>query len=263
MRLLFVGDVVGRPGREILARGLPRLRAEHDVDLTVVNGENSAGGTGITEKTAGEIFAAGADVITTGNHVWDKREVEAYIATEPRLLRPANDEGKPGAGSIVVTARDGTRVGIANLLGRVFMNDVADPFRSADAIVAELAEQSSVLFIDFHAEATSEKVALAWYLDGRVSAVVGTHTHVTTADERILPGGTAFLSDVGMTGPHESVIGVDVQSVLRRFLERRSVRMHVAQGDLRISAVVIEIDPEGGRARSIRRVSFRDDEASS
>lgn len=259
MRLLFVGDVVGRPGREVLARGLPRLRERHAVDIAIVNGENSAGGTGITETTAEAIFAAGADVITTGNHVWDKPEVEGYIAREPRLLRPANESNRPGAGSHVATAADGTRVGVINLLGRVFINGAQDPFRCAERLVAEIAESASVIFIDFHAEATSEKVALAWHLDGKISALVGTHTHVTTADERILPQGTAFLTDVGMTGPHESVIGVDVESVLQRFLTRRSTRMRVAERDLRISAVLIDVDPADGRARAIERVAYHDE----
>jgi metallophosphoesterase (TIGR00282 family) len=262
LKLLFVGDVFGTPGRRVLKSGLKRLRQEHAPDLVVVNGENVAGGSGITPDTAEELFRCGADVITTGNHVWDKREIVPYLDRHPRLLRPANyPHPAPGPGVCVVEARDGTPVAVVNLMGRVFMADVDDPFRALDAILREIGDQTRVVLVDFHAEATSEKMAFGWHVDGRVTAVVGTHTHVPTADERVLPGGTAYISDVGMTGPYDSVIGMDKAIVLERFLSQRPARFAPAEGDVRLAAVLIEASPVTGRASAIRRLMLREDPA--
>ncbi len=258
MKILFVADVVGLPGRTALRSGLARLRAELRPDLVIANGENAAGGNGLTPAIADEIFRAGCDVVTTGNHIWDRKEIIPYLADHPRLLRPANHpDGTPGRGTCVVAAPDGTPVGVANLMGRVFMPPVDDPFRAADVALDAFRREARVVVVDFHAEATSEKAALAWYLDGRVSAVVGTHTHVPTADERLLPGGTAFVTDAGMTGPHDSVIGVEKTEAIERFLTQRPVRLSVAKEDPRLQAVLLEIDPSTGRAESVRRVEHR------
>ena len=254
LRLLFVGDVVGAPGRRLLNARLRALRSEVRADLTVVNGENAAGGAGITVATAAEIFSAGADVITTGNHVWDKKDAVPLLDKNSRVLRPANyPEGTPGTGVAVVEA-GGTPVAVVNLMGRVFMPHVDDPFRAADRIVESLATVTKVVLVDFHAEATSEKTALGWYLDGRVSAVIGTHTHVATADARVLPGGTAYMTDAGMTGPHRSVIGVKAEQAIQRFLTQRPLAYETAEGDVRLCAVVVDVDRASGRASSIERV---------
>ena len=257
MQLLFVGDVVGQPGRRFLKQALRRLGREHAPDLVVVNGENAAGGHGLTPATADEIFRAGADVITSGNHIWDRKEIHAYLETEDRVLRPANyPHPAPGRGVGLYVARDGTQVAVVNLMGRVFMGQLDDPFRLADEILRQLGDRSQVTVVDFHAETTSEKMAFAWHLDGRVSAVVGTHTHVPTADERVLPGGTAFITDVGMTGPYESVIGMEKEGALERFLTQRPTRFVPAVEDVRLAAVLIDISPLDGRARSIRRIEL-------
>ena len=256
MRILFVGDVVGAPGRRIARTRLKGLKRDVGAELTIVNGENAAGGAGLTTATAEELFAAGAEVVTTGNHIWDKREVLGLLDREPRLLRPANyPEGSPGAGVFVVEAA-GTRVAVVNLMGRVFMPLVDDPFRAADRIVADLAGSARVVLIDFHAEATSEKMAFAWYLDGRVAAVLGTHTHVATADARVLPGGTAFITDVGMTGPFDSVIGVKKEQAIERFRTSRSVPYETADGDVRLDAVRVDVDTASGRATGIERIEL-------
>jgi metallophosphoesterase (TIGR00282 family) len=256
VRVLFVGDVVGAPGRRILRQRLPALKREAGAALTVVNGENAAGGAGLTQATADEILDAGADVITTGNHIWDKREAAGVLAGDPRILRPANyPDGAPGAGQTVVTTAHGP-VAVVNLMGRVFMPLVDDPFRAADRIVAELAGVTRAVIVDFHAEATSEKSAFAWSLDGRVSAVLGTHTHVATADERILPGGTAFITDVGMTGPFDSVIGIRKEQAIERFRTARSTPYETAEADVRLDAVIVDLDPRSGRASAIRRVEI-------
>ena len=261
MRILFVGDVVGQPGRRFLGLALRRLDRRFCPDLVVVNGENSAGGLGITPGTAEEIFAAGADVITTGNHVWDRREIEPYLEEHDRLLRPANYPApSPGGGVCILEARDGTPVAVMNLVGRVFMADTDDPFRTADAILAEIEGRAQVVLVDFHAEATSEKIGLGWYLDGRVTAVVGTHTHVATADARVLPQGTAFITDVGMTGPHDSVLGVEKSAVLQRFLTQRRTRFSPASGDVRLCGVLIDATPATGRAEGIRRIELAEDD---
>jgi metallophosphoesterase (TIGR00282 family) len=258
MRLLCVGDVVGRAGRTILKPVLRRLRRRHRPELIVVNGENAAGGVGLTPKIADEIFGAGADVITTGNHVWRRNEILDYLERTERLLRPANyPDPAPGGGVCIVELPDGTPVAVVNLMGRLYMEAVDDPFRTADLILDELAGRARVVLVDFHAEATSEKVALGWYLDGRVSAVVGTHTHVPTADARVLPGGTAYVTDLGMTGPYDSVIGVEKSGALERFLTQRPLRLSPAEGDPRLCGVLIEVSEQSGRASSIVRVEER------
>jgi len=247
---------VGAPGRRIARFRLKRLRRDVGADLVIVNGENAAGGAGLTQATAEELFAAGADVITTGNHVWDKREALTLLEREPRIVRPANyPEGSPGKGVVVVSAA-GTRIAVVNLMGRVFMPLLDDPFRAADRILDELAGSARVVLVDFHAEATSEKSAFAWYLDGRVSAVVGTHTHVATADARVLPGGTAFITDVGMTGPFDSVIGVRKEQAIERFRTSRSIPYETADGDVRLSAVTVDVDSASGRALAIERIEL-------
>jgi len=258
MRVLFVGDVVGAPGRRILRQRLKGLKVDLGADLTIVNGENAAGGAGLTTATAEELFASGADVITTGNHVWDKRDVLGLLEREPRLLRPANyPEGSPGSGVVVVPVA-GTRVAVLNLMGRVFMPLLDDPFRAADRILSELRGEAKVVIVDFHAEATSEKMAFAWSFDGKVSAVLGTHTHVATADARVLPGGTAFITDAGMTGPFDSVIGVKKEQAIERFRTSRSVPYETAEGDVRLSAVRVDVDPQSGRAESIERLELKE-----
>lgn len=258
MRILFVGDVVGAPGRRILRARLKDLIRDVGADFTIVNGENAAGGAGLTSATAEEILAAGADAITTGNHVWDKREVNGLLARDPRILRPANyPEGASGSGVYVGDAA-GSRVAVVNLMGRVFMPLTDDPFRAADRIVDALRGKARVVIVDFHAEATSEKSAFARYLDGRVAAVLGTHTHVATADERVLPGGTAFIADVGMTGPHDSVIGVKTEQAIERFLTSRPIPYETAEGDVRLSAVRVDVEPHSGHATAIARVELRE-----
>jgi 2',3'-cyclic-nucleotide 2'-phosphodiesterase len=255
MNLLFIGDVVGRPGRRAVAQWLPALRRELEADFVVANGENSAGGFGITPQTFQELTAAGVDVVTGGNHIWHTREAPALLDGEPRLLRPGNyPAGAPGRGAGVFPAR-GARVGVVNLEGRVFMEPLASPFEYAREEVERLRADTPVILVDMHAEATSEKAALAWHLDGRVSAVVGTHTHVQTADERILPGGTAFITDAGMTGPRDSVIGMSREIVLQRFLTLLPARFEVAGGPAQLNGVVIEVDAATGRASAIRRVN--------
>jgi len=258
MKLLFIGDIVGRPGRDLLRRHLKALAASLAVDLVIANGENAAGGNGITRDNAKDIFGAGVDVITTGNHVWDKREALEFIVGEPRLIRPANyPDGTPGLGSYVAVSAIGVKVGVVNVMGRVFLHAIDDPFRAADREIARVKDSGAqVVFVDMHAETTSEKVALGWYLDGQVAAVVGTHTHVQTADERILPGGTACLTDVGMTGPHDGVIGMDKTAVIARFVTGLPGRFEPATGDARLHGVTVTTDPATGKALAIERVAL-------
>lgn len=258
MKLLFIGDVFGRPGREAVRQGLKGLVHAHEVDLVIANGENSAAGFGITREIGDQLFGFGIDVMTSGNHIWDKKEALDYIAREPRLLRPANyPAGAPGHGVTVVRSRTDVPVGIINVMGRVFMAHIDDPFTLARREAERLrADGVQVIFVDFHAEATSEKVAMGWHLDGVVTAVVGTHTHVQTADNRVLPGGTAYLTDVGMTGPHDGVIGVEKAPVLQKFLTGLPARFETATGDPRLNAVVITTDATTGRASAIERVSL-------
>jgi 2',3'-cyclic-nucleotide 2'-phosphodiesterase len=253
LRLLFVADVVGRPGREAVKTLLPQLRQELNPDVVVLNGENAAGGFGLTAKIADELKGFGADVITTGNHVFDQKEFVTELPELDRVIRPANyPPGAPGVGACVIEAA-GERVLVMNLMGRLFLNDIDDPFRAADAILAQYSDVRIAL-CDMHGEATSEKQAMGWYLDGRVSAVVGTHTHVATADERVLPGGTAYVTDVGMVGPRDGVIGVDKQAVLKRFLTGVPYRFEVASGPVTFNSVLITIEKFQGRATSIQRI---------
>jgi 2',3'-cyclic-nucleotide 2'-phosphodiesterase len=259
MNLLFIGDIFASPGRRIVADHLSDIVESNQIDLAIANAENAAGGFGLTPAIAEELFALGLDVLTSGNHIWDKREVYDYFGRQPRLLRPANYPDAPGSGLVVLRARNGLECAVVNLQGRVYMPSVDCPFRKADRILEELDPAIKVRFVDFHAEVTSEKVAMGWYLDGRVSAVVGTHTHVPTADTRILPGGTAYQTDCGMTGPYHSVIGVDTDIVLRRFLTGLPVRMEAARGEPELHAVIVEVDDATGKARSVRRHAIRGD----
>ncbi|MEW6321663.1 MAG: TIGR00282 family metallophosphoesterase [Acidobacteriota bacterium] len=258
MRLLFIGDIVGRPGRDLVRRYLAALVRERGVDFVVANAENAAGGAGITSEIANDLLRDGVDVLTTGNHVWDKREALEFIQREPRLLRPANyPAGTPGAGRIVATARGGAAVGVVNVMGRVFMAAIDDPFATAAREIDAVKDAGArIVFVDMHAETTSEKMALAYHLDGRATAVIGTHTHVQTADERILPGGTAYLTDVGMTGPHDGVIGMDKAGVIARFTTALPVRFEPATGDARLHAVLITADERTGAATGIERVAL-------
>src|SRR5450432_3336358 len=253
MNILFIGDIFGSPGRRIVADHLQDIVQANSIDLTIANAENAAGGFGITPSIAEELFALGLDVLTSGNHVWDKRELFDYFARQPRLLRPANYPEAPGRGAITYRARNGTECAVINLQGRTYMPDTDCPFRKVDQILGELDASVKVRFVDFHAEVTSEKMAMGWYLDGRVSAMVGTHTHVPTADTRILAGGTAYQTDCGMTGPYHSVIGVQTDIVIQRFLTGRPVRMEAARTGPELHAVIVDVDEATGKARAVRR----------
>ena len=258
MKLLFIGDIVGRAGRKVLAEHLLRVIDRQMVDLVVANGENAASGYGLTNKVLRELFDTGVDVITSGNHIWDKREINDALDREEHLLRPANyPPGLPGRGAGVYETAAGIKVGILNLEGRVFMKNLDCPFRAADRLVAELHQQASIVMVDFHAEATSEKQALGHYLAGRVSAVIGTHTHVQTADERILEGGTGYLTDVGMTGSQDAVIGNEKGPALERFLTQQSVRLEVAKKDPQLCAVLLTIAEENGHCTQIERIQLK------
>jgi metallophosphoesterase (TIGR00282 family) len=263
MRILFIGDIFGRPGRTIVKDHLPSLVKEHAIDLIIANGENAAAGFGITPPIAEDLFELGIDVITTGNHIWDKREIVDYFRNADgnqhsmarRLLRPANyPAGMPGWG-LYEGKKNDVPYAVINLQGRVFMTANDDPFRIADQLLKEI--KARIVVVDIHAEATSEKISMGWYLDGRVTAVVGTHTHVPTADEHVLPGGTAYITDVGMTGPYDSVIGVKKELVMGKFLSNMPVRFEPASGDVRLCAVVVDCDNATGRARKIERVMIR------
>lgn len=257
MRVLMVGDVYGRPGRRLLQDHLGRIRAERGVDFVVANVENAADGFGVTPDLAEQLRGAGIDCLTSGNHIWDKPEINDLLRREPRLLRPHNyPDETPGTGLFVGEA-GGIPVAVVNLMGRLFMPPCDDPFRSAERALEAIGSRARVILVDMHAEATSEKQAIAVALDGRVSAVCGTHTHVQTADERLLPGGTAYLSDLGMTGPYDSVIGIDKELAVRRFTSGMPVRFTVAKGDARLCGALVDIDEGTGRARSIERVQFR------
>ena len=255
MRVLFVGDVVGRPGRDAVEALLPGLRERLEVDACVVNGENIANGIGITPRLADRLLAAGADAITLGNHAWRREEIGPYLATSPAVIRPANFQaGAPGRGLTVVTARDGTRVAVMNLLGTLFLDPAHSMWEVVDELVDQAKAEADVVVVDVHAEATSEKVALASWLDGRVTAVLGTHTHVQTSDARVLPGGTAALTDVGMTGPHDSVIGVQTELAIRRMRTGMPVRFETASAGVRVEGALITCDPGTGRASAIEPV---------
>jgi hypothetical protein len=256
VKLLFIGDIVGEPGRKAVESIVPRLRDEHALDFVIANGENSAGGNGITPPIAGELFSAGVDVITSGDHLWDQKTVSELLYSEPRFLRPLNyPPGVIGRGANVFQVRNLPPIGVMNVQGRVFMPPMENPFTTADEAVSRLREQTKIIFVDFHGEATSEKIAFGRFMDGRVSAVVGTHTHVQTADEQIFPGGTAFLTDAGFTGPHESVLGREIHPVLQRFRTSMPQRFEVARNDIKLNGAVVEIDNATGNAVSIRRVS--------
>src|ERR1700691_6181434 len=236
MKIIFIGDIVGSPGRQIVTDRLADIVQSRQIDLVIANGENSAAGFGITPRIAEELFAAGIEVLTGGNHVWDRKEILEYIPQQPRLVRPANfPEGNPGSGLYVGTARNGVPYAVLDLQGRVFMASNDCPFRAADRDLARIPAEVRVIFVDLHAETTSEKIAIGWYLDGRVSAVIGTHTHVPTADEHVLPGGTAYITDAGMTGPHDSIIGMNKEGALQRFLDAMPARFSVAENDVQMN----------------------------
>ncbi|HTX53633.1 MAG TPA: TIGR00282 family metallophosphoesterase [Candidatus Baltobacteraceae bacterium] len=258
MRLLFIGDIVGQPGRRIVARHLKELVVAQAADVVLANAENAAGGFGITPSVGHELFAMGIDLLTSGNHVWDKKEAELYLSQESRVLRPANyPEETPGTGAHVLRKGE-WMVGVLNLQGRAFLPPIDCPFRAADREIEQLKRVTDTIIVDFHAEATAEKQAFGWYVDGRVSAVIGTHTHIQTADERILPGRTAYITDVGMTGPRDSVIGIAREDALHRFLTQMPKKFTMASGPAHLSAVVVDIGDDG-RARSIERIQLQED----
>ena len=256
MKLLFIADIVGQPGRQAVKELVPVLRRRHGVDLVVANGENAAGGSGITVKTAEEIFSSGVDIMTSGDHLWDQKEIADLLANERRFVRPLNyPPGTPGQGSAIFQAENRGPVAILNLQGRTFMPPLENPFHCGLMEIERLRKTTKLIFVDFHAEATSEKVALARMLDGRVSAVIGTHTHVQTADEQIFPGGTAFLCDAGFTGPHESVIGRDIEPIIKRFMTNQPQKFEVAKGRVFLQGALLEIDDASGKTLKIQRVS--------
>jgi 2',3'-cyclic-nucleotide 2'-phosphodiesterase len=267
MRVLFIGDIVGSPGRQIVHDRLADLVEQRHIDVVIANGENSASGFGITPRIADGLLAGGIDVLTGGNHSWDRKEIFDYMPQEPRLLRPGNfAEGNPGSGLYVGMAKNGVKYAVLNLQGRVFLPAIDDPFKKADAELAKLPADAAFVLVDMHAETTSEKIALGWYLDGRVTAVVGTHTHVATADEQVLPHGTAYITDVGMTGPHDGVIGMERGGIVKKFLDGLPARFEVASGDIQMNTVLIATDDIGTRneagrlrAKSIERLRLRID----
>jgi hypothetical protein len=261
VRILFIGDIVGKPGRELVRRGLATLVDHHNIDFVIANAENAAAGFGITREIGEQLLDWGVEVMTSGNHIWDKKEALEYIGIEPRLLRPANyPAGAPGNGSYLARTQHDESIGVINIMGRVFMLNIDDPFTVVRREIDKLRERTRTIFVDFHAEATSEKIAMGWHLDGKVSAVIGTHTHVQTADERILPKGTAYLTDVGMTGPHDSIIGVEIEPALGRFLNALPAKFETATGNPRLNAVVVETDPKTGLAVDIERLSVSVDD---
>jgi metallophosphoesterase (TIGR00282 family) len=262
MKVLFVGDIVARPGRDLLKRALKSLVRAHGIDIVLANVENAAGGAGVTREIVDELLALGVQVLTSGNHIWDKREVLQFIDVEPRLLRPANyPQGAPGSGSFVLQGSDGVSVGVVNVMGRIFLANIDDPFAVATREIGRVRDAGArIIVVDFHAEATSEKIAFGWHFDGTVTAVVGTHTHVQTADERVLPGGTAYITDVGMTGATDGVIGMERTAVITRFMTGVPARMETASGDPRLNAVIIEADVATGRATGIARLNLGLDE---
>ena len=255
MKILFIGDIVGEPGRRAVAELLPGIKKANGVEFVIGNAENVAGGSGITPSLADELFASGLDVITSGDHVWKRKEIIERIDSDRRILRPANyPAGAPGFGSTVIKSESGIEVGVINLIGRVFMQALECPFRTAKEEIDKIKNKARIIIVDMHAEATSEKIALGWYLDGTVSAIIGTHTHVQTADEKILPGGTAFLCDAGMTGPLDGVIGRKKEQILARFLTQMPMKFEMAEGDIQLQGAVIDIDEKTGKANSIKRI---------
>lgn len=257
MRVLFIADVIGNPGRRIIEKHLKGLREKEGISLVIANGENGAGGYGLTQETADELLSQGIDLLTSGNHIWDRKDFLVRLRDDPRILRPANyPPGNPGRGTALFTTRDGRTVGVVNLQGKVFMAPLDCPFRTGMQLIEKLRQVTKCIIVDFHAEATAEKIALGWYLDGLVSAVIGTHTHVQTADERVLPQGTAYITDVGMTGPVDSVIGVKTELALKRFLTQVPYRFETAEKNVRLMGVVIDVDDNTGRSRWIRRLNI-------
>ncbi len=259
MNILFIGDIFGSPGRRIVADHLEDIQATNQIGLTIANAENAAGGFGLTPAIAEDLLGMGIDVLTTGNHIWDKKEIFDYLPRQPRVLRPANYPEAPGSGCHVLRTRSGVDCAVINLQGRVYMPATDCPFRKADQILGGLNPAVKVRFVDFHAEVTSEKMAMGWYLDGRVSAMVGTHTHIPTADTRILPNGTGYQTDCGMTGPYGSVIGVETETILRRFLTALPVRMEPSKLGPELHAVIVDVDESSGCARAIRRHAISGD----
>jgi metallophosphoesterase (TIGR00282 family) len=261
MKILFIGDIVGKPGRRAVRELLPGIVKEHDIDFVIANCENAASGFGITKDIVDELLRYDIDVLTSGNHIWDKKEVIEFIEDYEYLLRPANyPDGNPGWGSAVKPAVSGDGIGVINLEGRIFMRALDCPFKKAKEEIERIKTRAAIVIVDMHAEATSEKKALGWFLDGQVTAVVGTHTHVQTADEEVLPGGTAYISDVGMTGPFDSVIGIKTESIIERFLTQVPNRFDVAKKDIRLQGVVIDVDEKSGQSRDIKRISVKLDE---
>jgi metallophosphoesterase (TIGR00282 family) len=257
MKILFIADIVGKPGRRAVRELLPSLVPEYSVDLVVANVENAAAGFGVTREVVEELFSYEIDVMTSGNHIWDKKEITEFMDDYESLLRPVNyPPGTPGRGSVIMPTPSGIHVGIINLMGRVFMRPIDCPFRSIDREIEKIRQKAKVILVDVHAEATSEKQALGWFLDGRVSGVVGTHTHVQTADNKVLPKGTAYITDAGMTGPHDSVIGTKKEAILERFLLQMPNKFDIAKGDVRFQAVALDIDETTGKAQGINRLDI-------
>jgi len=258
MKILFIGDIVGKPGRRAVKEILPSLIGNREIDLVIANCENAAAGFGVTRDVVEELYDAHIDILTSGNHIWDKKEVLGFIEDYETLLRPANYPGLvPGKGSVLMPTAAGDYVGVLNLAGRIFMQPIDCPFVTAKKEIVRLKAKANVIIVDMHAEATSEKKALGWYLDGEVSAVLGTHTHVQTADDEVLPGGTAYISDVGMTGPFDSVIGIKKDTIIEKFLTQVPNRFDVAKGDIRLQGVLMDIDAQSGRANAIERISVK------
>jgi 2',3'-cyclic-nucleotide 2'-phosphodiesterase len=259
MKILFIGDVVGSPGRDMIREYLPKLKAKFHPALTIINGENAASGRGITKKIYNQFLENGAQAITLGNHTWDNKDIFEFIDSAKNMIRPANfPEGTPGQG-IMYSKVNGHEVAIINLQGRTFLPAIDDPFKKCDELIEEAHKRTSIIFVDFHAEATSEKIAMGWYLDGRVTAVVGTHTHVQTADNRVLPKGTAFITDVGMTGPYDGILGMGKEAVIHKFKTALPVRFEVVEGRTQLNGVLIDVDPKSGTAKGIQRILINDD----
>jgi metallophosphoesterase (TIGR00282 family) len=257
LNILFIADIVGRPGRWAVSQVLPDLKKTHQIDFTIANVENAAGGFGLTKEIARKIHSYGVDCLTSGNHIWDRKDIYPYLNEDQRILRPANyPPGVPGRGAGTFESKEGHRVGVLNLQGKVYIKEIDCPFRMADKEIKTLKEQTHVIIVDVHAEATSEKMALGWYLDGKVSAVLGSHTHVQTADEAILPNGTAFVTDAGMTGAHDSVIGINKEDAIARFLTQIPRRFTIAKKDIKFSGVLVQVDPDTGKARRIDRIKI-------
>ncbi len=258
MKILFIGDIVGRPGREAIKKLLPKIVKKKGIEFVIANGENAAGGSGITPSISDELLSYGIDVITSGDHIWKKREIVDYIQNSKNLLRPLNyPKEVPGLGSTIIESESGVKIAVINLMGRVFMSPLECPFRTSQEEIEKLKKRTSVIIADIHAEATSEKIALGWYLDGKVTALIGTHTHVQTADEKILPKGTAYITDCGMTGPFDGVIGRKKEQILTRFITEMPARFEMAEGDVRLNGVVIDVDEKTGEANSIERIEVR------